>query len=398
MKYIVRISSLFLIWRIVDFIVASFAHAHDKYHEHFIYRFQLYHNNPYIPRFLIPFANYDGAHYLHIAHDGYKQYEQAFFPLFPLMIHLLSPLFANQYFIPGFLLTNILFLLGLLMLTRYLHKIHLSETTIFWTQLFFIAFPTSFFFGAVYTEGIFFFLVICTLFLAEKKIYSLAGVSAYLAALARFLGVFLSIPLFLILLEGPTKFLSLTQFKNYLFRKHNLDKIFVIFAPLLGCISYCLYLYLTIHDPFAFYHSLEAFHTGRSIHHIILLPQVYYRYISIFFKAQWSFVYFVAVLEFFIFNFIFWVLVYDFVQLWKDKTNPHRMTRLGLTIFSLINILLPTVTGTFTSLPRYGLLSLAFFIRLAEIQHLLLKIVLCVLFLIFHFLLLYLFIQGYFIS
>ena len=33
-----------------------------------------------LPKFLYSFANFDGAHYIKIAREGYHQFDQAFFP------------------------------------------------------------------------------------------------------------------------------------------------------------------------------------------------------------------------------------------------------------------------------------------------------------------------------
>src|SRR5258708_663131 len=160
---------VFLIWRIVDLLIAYIAELFDTYNEHFLYRFQLYHYDPYIPKFLINFANYDGAHYLHIAHDGYKQYEQAFFPLFPLLTHILAPVFGSGYFLAGFFISNTSFLFGLYFFKKYLEALGKSQKEIIWILLFLLIFSTSFFFGTVYTEGLFFLLVRATLYFAQKK-------------------------------------------------------------------------------------------------------------------------------------------------------------------------------------------------------------------------------------
>jgi len=372
----------FSAWRIIDLIIAYIAKIFDTYNESFPYRFQLYHQNPFIPKFLIQFANYDGSHYLHIAHNGYTLFEQAFFPLFPLIIHLLAPLFGEQYFLTGIIITNICFLLGLYFFKKYLENVGKNQNTIVWTILFLLTFPTSFFFGAVYTEGLFFLLVTGSLYFAWKKNYWLTALFSFLAALTRLMGIFLIIPIFAtIVLEQREK------------------KLFpVVLSPLLGLCGYAFYLYKTVHNPMYFYYALEGFHTGRSIHHIILLPQIYYRYISIFLKASPTFIYFVALLEFVVFNLFFCILIYDLWILWKNKNISARISFIGLNIFSFVNLILPTFTGTLTSLPRYSLLSLSFFLRIAEINNLIIRITFLIIFALFHILLLSLFIQGYFIS
>lgn len=395
---------LFSFWRIADLIIAYVAHLFDRYNEHFIYKFQLYHYNPLIPKFLIPFANYDGAHYLHIAHNGYQQYEQAFFPLFPLLIHLLSLVSGSQFFLPGFLLANTCFLAGLYFFGKYLESVGKNTKTIVWIFLFLLSFPTSFFFGAVYTEGLFFLLVTASLYFAQKKRFGVLAVTSILAALTRLMGVFLIIPFFTTLLIQQQNLTirskkwseRVRELLHFLYRHKNL--VVVCLSPFLGLMLYMIYLLYLAQSPFSFYSSLTAFNTGRTTKHIILLPQVYYRYLHIIITSGHNVTYFVAVVEFLTFNLFLIVLLYDLRLLWRTKHIPARVSLIGLNLFSLVNLLLPTFTGTLTSLPRYILLSLSFFIRISQMRSIVLRIVLILLFTIFHIILLTLFIQGYFVS
>lgn len=394
----------FLIWRILDIFTAYIAHIFDTYHEHFAYRYQLYHHNPYIPPFLINFANYDGANYMHIAHSGYGMYEQAYFPFFPFLVHIFAPVFGYGYFLAGFLISNIGFFFGLYFFKKYLEAIGKKRNDVYWALTFLLIFPTSFFFGAVYTEGLFFFFVGGALYYSQKRYYWKVFIFCFLAALTRFMGAFLVIPLIATLLvEHYHVHLTQKTFvakATYLlqFISTHIKLLFVVASPLLGLCVYMLYLFLTVQNPFYFYNAVSAFHTQRTTSHIILLPQVYYRYIHIFLQAPHNFVYFVALVEFFICNLFIVVLFYDLWRLWKKETHSMRGSLIGLNLFSFVNLILPTLTGTMTSLPRYALFSLSFFVRLGSISNIGVKIALFTLFVLFHLLLLVLFIQGYFIS
>lgn len=399
-----KIVIFFLIWRVCDLTIAFLANNFDKYYEHFSYRFQLYHNNPYIPRFLINFANYDGANYLHIAHNGYGLDQQAYFPLFPLLIRTLAPVFGNGYFLAGLFISTISFLFGLYFFNKYLEIIKIKQKEIFWIFLYFLVFPMSFFFGAVYTEGLFFFFISGALYFSQKKQFWKLAIFCILAGLTRLMGVFLIIPLFATLLIDQNHLRinqkNMTQKLNNIkrFASNHIKLIFITVTPLLGLGIYMLFLGFTAHDPFLFYHSVSGFHTGRTTDHLILLPQVYFRYIKIFITASHNFIYFVAVFEFIIFNLFLILLVYDLTQLWKNKNVHSRITLIGLNLFSFINLLLPTLTGTLTSIPRYAMLSLSFYIRLALIRNQWIRISFLLVFSIFHILQLWLFIQGYFVS
>lgn len=393
---------LFLIWFILTIATAFIANHYDKFQEQFPYKFQLYHFNPYIPVFLLKFANYDGAHYLHIAHNGYRSLEQSFFPLFPLLISLLSKIFENSYFLEGFFLANICFAIGFYLFHKYLTTLFKNNTTL-WILLFLLVFPTSFFFTTVYTEGLFFLLAVSLFYFLQTKKYALAAIVAFLASLTRLVGVFLFIPILLFLVaENKEMFVQKSAIKSKLlgflsFFKTHPSWILLIVSPILGLLTYMTYLSFSFHDPLSFYHASSAFGVQRSTH-VILLPQVYYRYLLIFLTSHHSFTYFVAILEFITFNFVLGILCYDFFVLWKSKKTENTFSLLGLNLFSFANLLLPTLAGSLSSMPRYALLSLSCFVRLGQLQSKTIKSILLTIFIVLHTLLLWLFIQGYFIS
>jgi hypothetical protein len=121
-----------------------------------------------------------------------------------------------------------------------------------------------------------------------------------------------------------------------------------------------------------------------------------YRYLKIFLTAQNNFQYFIAVVEFVVFTSFLAILGYGLVMSFKKRKDIYLSSTLGL--FSLINLLLPTVTGSFSSVPRYVLPSLYVFIFLSRIKSLFIKIPIVILFIIFHVILLAYFVQGYFVS
>ena len=375
----------FLLWRGFDFVIIFFSQKIIPYLGFFPYANQLplYH----LPTWISALANFDGLHYLAIAKNGYGQYEQAFFPLYPLLIKLISPIFLNNQLLTGLIISNVCFFLGLILFYKYLNKgvINHAPTTI----LFLLVFPTSFFFGAVYTEGLFFLLVVTTLYFLKKENYLFVFVFGFLTAATRIVGVFLIIPIVFHLLTKYQK--SKIKYQKYILNIKNL----ILIAPLLGLGAYCLYLYKTTGDPFFFFTSQPAFGASRSTH-LITFFQVYWRYFKIFFTAAHDFKYFIAIIEFSFFSFVLFILVLDLFKNLKLKIKNFDL--LGLNLFSLVNLILPTLTGTFLSLPRFSLLSLSFFIYLAQIKNNFIKYLLVGIFLIFHIILLGYFTQGYFIS
>jgi len=331
-----------------------------------------------LPAILTPFANFDGIHYLLIAARGYLQYEQAFFPLYPLAIKLLSNLLNP--FSSALLISNLCFLLSIFIFYRLLLLNQIKNPS--WVTAFFALFPTSFFFSAVYTESFFLFLFLSCLYFFQTKRYLLALLFAIFASLARLIGIFLIIPMLFIYLSTPV---SCRRF----------SKLLVCFAPLIGLLIYSLYLYQTTGDPLFFFHAQPAFGANRSVS-LILFPRVVYRYLKIFLYSALDFKYLVSVLEFIVFSSFFVILSVQFFQLIKSWRSNHFL--LGLNLFSLANLILPTLTGTFSSLPRYALLSLSVFIYLAQLKNPRHKALLLIFFSAFRLIVFAYFIQGYFIA
>ncbi|MFA5770307.1 MAG: mannosyltransferase family protein [Patescibacteria group bacterium] len=377
----------FLIWRGFDFLIIFFSQKIIPYLGFFPYRDQL--PGFHLPSWISALANFDGLHYVLIAKDGYSQYEQAFFPLYPLLIKFLAPLFSNNQLFTGLIISNVSFFLGLILFYKYLYLIRATKMVAPTTILFLLAFPTSFFFGAVYTEGLFFLLVISTLYFLKKEKYLLVVIFAFLTATTRIVGVFIIVPI-AIHLYGKYQ-----KLKNN--NKNRATKMVAptLLAPLFGLGLYCFYLFKTTGDPFFFFSSQPAFGASRSTH-LISFFQVYWRYFKIFFTATRNFQYFISIIEFSFFSFVLIILILDLFKNYKLKIRNYDL--LGLNLFSLINLILPTLTGTFLSIPRFSLMSLSVFIYLSQIKNNLVKYLILIIFLILHILLLGYFTQGYFIS
>lgn len=336
--------------------------------------------NEYTPSFLRPLANFDGLHYVLIARMGYSQYEQAFFPLFPSLIHIVGNILQQNYLLAGILITNISFMLGILLL--YATSKHLLEKgSRVWFMALYLLFPTAFFFNTLYTESMFLVFVTLTLLLLVKQHYAVVA-ALFGASLTRLTGVFLFFPAALITLQQTHK------------RWFN---ILTVSAPLLGLFSYMAYLWHTTGDPLYFFTAQPAFGANRSTN-LILLPQVYYRYLRILTTADLSVAYGVAVVEVTIFSIMFVTVCLEGWYLFHKNRYQRLPLQTGILLFSLATLILPTLTGTFSSVPRYSLFSISSFLYLARMQSTVAKIILCVIFALAQILLATMFIQGYFVS
>src|SRR3989344_5208665 len=199
---------------------------------------------------LFSWANFDGEHYLSIAMFGYKHLEQAFFPVFPMLISFFSrPNLADinlslvNSTITGLIISNSSFLLALVFLWE-LVRIDFSKK---------IAYLTIF------------LLVVLPFYSARKGHWFAAGVFGLIACATRVFGIFLL----------PALLFEAWQ------QKVKLSKIFWIFLCPLGLLIYMGYLKSTVGDPLAFY-NYQVLVGEQHQRGIITLPQIYFRYIKMF--------------------------------------------------------------------------------------------------------------------
>ncbi len=329
----------------------------------------------YSKSFLAKLANFDGVHYLKIAKNGYDQYEQAFFPLYPVLIRLLSPIFFGNLLYSAIFLSNASLVLGAALFYKVLQK-HFGGEQASWALLFFLFFPTAFYLSSVYTEALFFLLFFAGFYFLEKGRLKESFLFFYLLGLTRVVGV-LAAPAIILYDKGRKK------------------SFYLAAAPILGLLTYMIYLYKTTGDPLFFFTSQPAFGANRSTT-FVLLPQVYFRYLKIFFSVPPSFPLFVAFLEVLFFSVVFLALSLYLFGIIKKRVFTGAES--AFLLFSLAAILMPTLTGTFLSMPRFTLLSFSFLIFLAKIRRKGFKILLLLIFVFLRIVLNFLFAQGYFIS
>lgn len=309
-------------------------------------------------------ANFDGVHYLTIAARGYFQYGQAFFPVYPLLIRGLLFLPIDPVYI-ALGISHLTFLAGLIVFYRLSYNI--NKMWGIWPVIFLLVFPTSFFFASVYTESLFFLLAVSIFYLAEKKQWLWVGILGLVISATRLFGIFL-VPA-LMFFKKPSKWILLVP---------------------IGLFLYMWYLYRTAGDPLFFFHAQPAFGAGRSGSSLILLPQVLWRYTKIITTASPTTIsYKVAVLELI-------SLCFSGIALWigfAKKIIPR-----SYLLFSLFIVVVPTLTGTLSSLPRYLLSAFPLFFIVGSVHNTALKVLLFAIFLGGLFFMGTLFWQGYFVS
>lgn len=328
--------TLFLAWRIwlFVFLIIGWVFIPQRLHflggglEHYL-RFP----------WLWAWANFDGEHYLAIAQHGFGLGEQAFFPLYVLLMQFLVwPARGDLYFLQfsGLFISNVSFLLGLIGLWKLL-SLDFKKSIVELTLVLLLLFPTSFYFGNLYTEGLFFALSVGTFYSARRGKWWIAGILAAFASGTRFLGIAL---LPVLLLEWWMQNRGLKQRKL----KYLDVRIFGIFLAPLGLLSYMYYLQQTTGDPLNFLHSLAYFGEQRSTSPV-LLPQVFWRYIKIIIDVPKNDpLFFTVILELSTAILFLAASIISFFKL-----------RLSYVLWLFFGFIIPTFSGSFSSLPRYVL-------------------------------------------
>lgn len=343
---------LYLIWISVILISSLLAPRFLSYDPSFPYSAELLASSG-LPQFIYSFANFDGVHYLTIINKGYigTGLIQAFFPAYPFLIFLISQALPISNIILGISISLISTYLAARLISQLYSKAEVNKNLLY---LSLFTFPTSFFLAAMYSEGFFLMLVLTTFLMANKKKWLFAALLAAVASATRIVGILLVPALIIELWDQKNHELTIQQIKDFLVS--NIKTIFLISLGSLGLLVYMLYLNNNFSDPLYFIHVQEEFGVGRS-ESFVSYPQVIYRYLKILLTARpFDLKYYSYVLEL-----ISAVLPLGLLVVFYKKIRKSHL------FFSVMAILIPTMTGTFTSLPRYVLVAFPIYFLLAQI-------------------------------
>lgn len=378
-KYII---SSFLIWKILSVVVAVVAVYNIPIYSQSFFggKYINYVTNP----LLWTWANFDGEHYLSIAQNGYKNLQQAFFPLYPFIVKLFSfggnEFNLKPFLISGILVSNISFLVSLFIL-REVVLMDYSKKVADYSMLLLLVFPTSFFFGSVYTESLFLLLSLLTYYFYRKEKYLLATVFGFLTTLTRLYGLFVILMVAVDVLVKKTKFVDILK-----------KKIYLISFSVFGAISYMYYCFIKWGDAFAFF-NLQTLSGEQRSTDLIMLPQVFYRYI---FKI-------IPNLDFSYFPYTFTTLLelVTAILFLLITIFTFKKIRWDYWVYIVVCYLVPTLTGSFSSLPRYVLVIFPAFIvssKFLENKNKYIKLGILVTLAIISVIAESLFVRGYFVS
>ncbi len=379
-KFIVSLISLsvfFIVWRITLFGLAFISpYLICTWGDRFPYvQEQLISSK--LPYWIWSGGNFDGVHYLTIAKSYYSaNYTQTFFPLYPLLIRIIAKtIFFNRYLLAGLFISNFSFFVSLFFLKKLL-ILDGYKNCLKWIFIFLLFFPTSFYFGSLYSESLFLMLIIGSLYLARQKKWFYSIIFGIIASATRLMGIFILPAL-------------IYEYVLQNRKKTQLTGILPFFLIPLGLVSYMVYLKIKFTDPLLFWHVQPVFGAQRLGSSIILPPQVIYRYIKIFLTVNISSLAFLnAFFEFF--TFILGIILLSLAHKLK--------VRLSYLIFSWPCLILPSLTGTLSSMPRYILICFPIFIVLGIIRNKFVKLLILLFSFCFLSLFMILFTRGYWVG
>jgi hypothetical protein len=202
----------------------------------------------------ISHGGWDTNWYLQIAERGYHWKNPAgttpaaFFPLYPLLIHVGTAVTHRSSLLIALLTSNLAFLAALAYLYR-LTEWELGRRTASRVVLYIAIFPTALFFFAGYSESLFLFLTVACFYHMRRRDWLISGLFGGLASATRVTGVLLLLPYLY----------EYARASN--FRPREMLRGFGIPGALLvpcGLAAFMLYLQHAVGDPIAFSHGQEA--------------------------------------------------------------------------------------------------------------------------------------------
>jgi hypothetical protein len=280
---------------------------------------------------------WDGRWYRIVAVHGYllepgRQSDPAFFPLYPLLLRA-AHAFGVGYLTAGLVISNVAFLAALAAfeeLTRKLHGAQFARRATIYVAVF----PVGFVFSMMYPESLVLSAIAFTALAAMRGHWLTTAIVAAAGTLARPEMLFVTLPLLPLALRerGTKRGLALGA----------------LLAPVAALGSFALYLGLRLGDPLAWTHAERAW--GRRFTPIGLVTAIEHLPRAVTANA-W-------VLRDVVFFLLYLALLYAALR--------FGVPRLWVLAGGIV-VVLPTFSGSFNAIARFGLLAPAVFWGLAAL-------------------------------
>jgi len=272
------------------------------------------------------FANFDGGHYLLIAKNGYDtllgQDQHAFFPLFPILIKLLSltglDLYTSAHLITLSAFVSFVFVFAVWAKTYVKNPLSALLLLLFS--------PGAIFLLAAYTEPLFLLFAVLTFLFADRGKWGKASLFAAAASATRVNGLFLALFIF---------------FKLFSFSRAK--ACFYSLLSLSGFFAYAFYLKLTTNSYFTWYTAQAGW--GKST------PTAFWITFSQYLPALTTgfvpdLTHLTIIIEVIVSTVLLYLLYLAYQKRFLDASYR---------IFLAAGLALPLITGSLGSMPRFSL-------------------------------------------
>jgi Gpi18-like mannosyltransferase len=204
------------------------------------------------------FNRWDAPHYVDIAKNWYVSNPTldaynfiVFFPLYPILIRLFT-VDLNYINLSALIVANICSLIAFFYLYK-LAKLEFNEGIATKAVLFLSIFPTAYFLSAPYTEGLFYAIVIASIYYTRLGKWQFAGFLSLFAALTRIAGLILV----------PVLLVEYFHQKNWKPKKTDLKILWTLLA-LLGFLIYLNVNNQVTGNPFTFI-QIQSTHWSNNL-------------------------------------------------------------------------------------------------------------------------------------
>ena len=333
--------SLFFLWRISLFAVAWFSvfivPKNINYETSWLFDLSQY-------NFINIWLRWDAAYYNAIAINGYEWiFHTVFFPLYPFLMKIISHLIPFDYptVFAGLLISNLSLIVALFYLYE-LVKIDYEEKISKRTVFYLLIFPMSIFLASIYSESLFLMFAVSSFYYARKQKWISVSLLVFLSCLTRFAGLFLFLGIL---------FEYFQQKKTNIKSIKKSEIIPLILAPM-GLLVYMAFLYINFGDPLLF--IKEQINWGRSFKPLWETIFFNFEYLTANTEDFFTIKYIRAIIAPVYFSFFIFLSIY----VWKKIRKSYA-------VYMIISVIVPVLSGTFSSINRYYLVLFPAFICFA---------------------------------
>lgn len=287
-------------------------------------------------------ATWDAQHYLFLSESGWlpDNRSSAFYPMVPALIKIGGAVFGNNI-IGGLVLCNLFSLVGFYVFFLFARREFGPAVGLLGLMLM-LAFPGGVFFQLLYSEAPSVFFVSLFFYFLTRDNYRAAAVAAFFLPLCRGVGLFAIVPF------AWTVFVS--------WRKGETGPYSLIWAlsPLMGWGFYFFVIFLYTGNPFEMFRSMRYFGSGASVWNIFDVPLLVKETLAITYLHDYK----GSLID------RLWMIpiIPALFLLWKKDNKAYFL-------YALVMVMVPVMTGRYTSFTRYVVLAFPIFLIYAEVLY-----------------------------